>query len=205
MVVPLALMAASLTARSDVPITVDVTSYERVEHALKDGSPDLTAPDNTFARIKYHYVLDVDSDTFPMDSKGDRTVHQNAISFDSYEGYEESGPAPESLSSKFKAVRRLGSGSVERKTGGGTFSELEQTIYKGNRMLAYHVRTTNEQVEIHSEGKLRVTRKWHSTNWSITATVVSDDKPFDVQKADLFAKKASFRVIVDPPIYRFSR
>ena len=188
-----------------MPLTVDVTSYVRVQHALKDGAPDLTAPDNAYSRMQEHYVLFVDSDTFPADSKGDRVVHQKSANFDSYEGTEASAPAPDSLSSKFTAVRMLGAGIVERKTGGGTFPDQEQAIYKGNRMLIYHVRTTQEQVEIHTEGKLRVIRKWHATNWSTFGTIVCDDKPFDVQKADLFAKKANFRAIVAPPIYRFSR
>jgi hypothetical protein len=205
MLVSLAFLATSVTGGQDLPLTVDVTSYVRVQHALKDGSPDLTAPDNTFERDKDHYVLAADSDVLPADAKGNRLVHQNAFSFEIFEGYDETGPTPDSMRSKFTSVGRLGSGSMERKIGGGTIPEQEQLVYKGNRMIVYHVRTTQERVEIHTQGTVRVTRKWHETSWSIFGTMVRDGKPIDVKKPDLFGTKASFRVNVDPPIYRFSR
>jgi hypothetical protein len=205
MVLSLALLAASATQRHDLPFTVDATSYARVQHALKDGSPDLTAPDNTFAVEREYYVLAADSDTLPADSKGNRVVHQASFPFDLIRGYRESGPTPDSMSAKFTAVGRLEDGNFDRKFGSGVIPEQEQVVLKGNRMIVYHVRTTQEQVEIHTLGNQRVTRQSITTSWSIFGTMRSDDKPLDVKKTDIFGLRADFKVTVAPPIYRFSR
>lgn len=204
MLAVLAFITAPIVTCHDVPVVVDVTSYARVQHALRDGTPDLTCPDNTFTRQKEHYVLCADSDTFPADADGSRMVHEPAAAFDLIQGYSESGPAPASLNAKFVAVSKWGVGSVERKTGSGAFPSQDQKVLKGNRFLIYHLRTTTQQVETHTEGNLRVTREWHSVSWSTFGTVVADDKPFDLAKENLFARQASFRMIPAPPIYRFT-
>src|ERR1044072_4727878 len=148
------LQAPGLTQQ---PLTVEVVSYQRVQHALPNGAPDLNAPDNHYIKVRLRYVLAVDSDALTADEKGLRHVDAPERRFSYIESFAASGDARGYLAEAFKEVssaRTFG----RRQVGEVTFGRDQQTVSRGARYVAYFCKTTTEEVETHSDRGDRGTR-----------------------------------------------
>src|SRR3954467_3159677 len=104
MITALVCLHAQASALTRQPLTIDTVSYQCVQKALPNGAPDLAAPDNYYIRVKSHYILFADSDSFAPDSKGTRHVKVPKQDFTTFEDYTETGDARGRLAEAFREI-----------------------------------------------------------------------------------------------------
>lgn len=189
------------------PATIDVVSYQAVEHALPNGAPDTKAANNYYVRIKSHYILATDSDWLTPDDKGSRRVTIPARSYEAYERYEETGKASPLLDKAFLQVGRPSNPAdfLSRKVRWGARDALSQVIFKGGHLVAYDRLTTVEKIETRSFGKERVTRIQRSTDWGGDVNLGRQGDVFDPSAEKVFWSDSKPEIRVDPPVYGFGK
>ena len=166
MILPLPIQApAPVLARQ--PTTIEFTEYQRVQRPLADGTPDLRAPDNFYIRVRYTWLLLLDSDRVTPEADGTRRLHLDGFT-DAYRiEYRQEGRPSKALAERFTEVRPLFNGKSRMETGGTTRGDFDLAVPKGQRHLDYYVHAVVEKVETHTEGRRRVTRTTREAHWSV--------------------------------------
>lgn len=205
MILHLLCLQAQTDALARQPQTIDVVSYQKVQHAMPDGSPDPAAPDNFYVRIKSHYVLITDSDGHPPDETGTRTVRVPERVYFDYQSFEETGKSTPSLRQAFREVMPPSEKSQWRRheAGKASFGSVEQRVSSCYRYFVFHRRTEIEEVETHSEGKRRLTRIARRENWGSHTTVLAKGAIFDPSKERVYWCESKPEVRIDPPVYGY--
>lgn len=165
MILPVNVQAPAL---SQQPTTIEITEYQRVQRPLADGTPDPGAPDNFYIRIRYDWLLLLDSDRVAPDADGTRRLHMDGFKTTDRVEYRQEGRPSKALEERFTEVRPLLKGKSSMETGGSTTrTDFDLDVPKGQRHVDYYIRALVEKVETHTEGKRRVTRTTREAHWSI--------------------------------------
>lgn len=184
---------------------MEVVGYQRVQHALPDGRPDLDAPDNYWVKTTTQWFLVSDSDDVVPDERGVRHVHVPPFCSKGYVRYDSQGRASKKLLASFKEVTF--DGVPLRKPvpdGSGSRSgALDVEMPKCQRVLYWQVRSVVDEVEAHSEGKRRLTRSMRKAFWSVSTQGWTVGKPYIPDRRPMVAREPDPHVQVDPPTFGF--
>lgn len=187
------------------PTTMEVIGYQRVQHALADGTPDLKASNNFYIRTRTQWFLVLDTDTLPIDGNGNRHVKLLPQKNRTYRKIEETGRIRGKLASMFTEV-----GAPDRRERGKTVVKgedssggLEFDRPAKQRLLYWRVRSIAERVETHTEGRRRETRTLKETHWGVSSVGWHPGKPFIPEREPHAIFEARPHVQVDPPTFGF--
>ncbi len=198
------LLIQAQTPLTRQPVSIDVTSYQAVQHALPNGAPDLAAPDNYYVRVDSHFVLVLDSNRFPVERDGKRHVHEAAYATLGQDRYEENRPAVGPVSDLFREVLpranpRLNIDWTSKEVSGPT----DNVVSKGNRLRSFRVFTTIQKVEIHSDKKGQIIRKSTQTSVGSMTQGGYENTIYDPSGERVFWCESKPEVRIDPPKYVF--
>ena len=179
-----------------------MVEYQRVQHALPNGVPDLQAPDNFWIRTDTTWYLMLDSEAVVPDASGTKHLHRPEFRYASYVRYAQEGRAPGKLADRFTEL--WGDRNKLLKTGSGSIGENDEEVPLGTpRRMTLYARTLVERVEVHSEGKRRVTRKQREALWSLNGEGTYRKGPYMPEPHSTLGADADPHVRVDPVTYGY--
>lgn len=185
------------------PTVIEVVGYQRIQHALPNGRPDTTAPDNFYIRTKSTYFLFADSDNVPPDEAGNRNIQLPKFDIEQYEQYKFEGRETKELSAMFKEVTPFDRNWRKAiKIGGGSLKEVDQPVGVGYRIVIFRIHTVSEKVETHTLGRRKSTRRHLQSYWSGSTNGTPNHKPF-VPRIEKMVWFESGTGLFDPPTYRY--
>ena len=185
------------------PSVIEVVGYQRVQHALPDGHPDLAAKDNFYIRTHSTYYLFADSDTLPSEADGTRTVKLPKFDIEECEQYKVEGRESKELAAMFKEVTPMNGKSTKlAKVGRGWLGEVDQPVGVGQRILIFRIHTVSEQVETHALGRRKSTRRHYQSHWGGSIAGTPNHKPF-VPRIEKMAWFEAGSGLFEPPTYGY--
>jgi len=185
------------------PTTMEVVGYQRVQHALPDGRPDLKAPDNYYIQTRTQWYLQADSDTLPVDQSGNYQIHLPEMKATLFERYEEKGRAKGKLADAFTEIWPFAKKGTLVERGSMTSGAMDYTRHRKQRVLHWWIRSVTTKVETHTLGKHRATRTLTSTEWSSSTQGWETGKPW-IPNTDPMVTFEPGKHVVDAPTYGYS-
>jgi len=186
------------------PTTMEVVGYQRVQHALPDGRPDLDAPDNFYIQTRTQWFLQSDTDSLPLDQNGKYHLQLPKFEATIYERYEEKGKSSGKLGDKFIEVLPQEKKGQFREVGKITSGGMENTGERCQRVLYWRVRSITTKVETHTIGRRRATRTLTSANWSFSSAGWPTGKTYIPDTDPKVIFESGKHVQVDTPIYGYA-
>ena len=188
---------------SSQPTTVSYVVYQRVQHALPDGTPDPKAPDNFYIRQTCTWFLTSDTDAITPDATGTKHVHHGGYRWRMFSKFKQQGRLRGGLHDRFTQV--YPDGKAVMQTGSVSVPACDDAYPSGTgRHVGGVLRTIMERVETHTEGRNRATLIQRENWWAQVGGGMNGHDPFIPSLDAGVATEAIPSVLAAPPVFGYT-
>ncbi|RYG34912.1 hypothetical protein EON81_14215 [bacterium] len=207
MFAPMLLAQVPDAATGQQPTSMEVVGYQRVQHALPDGRPDPSATDNYYVRTRSQWFLMADSDTLPINDKGQHHIvfperFTREYKIDNQFG--ELGKGPFGIFKELNYINPEDRGK-QVKSSWGRMAGMNFFRPASQRMLLFHIRTVVDQVEIRSVGKKSAIRTSRHSHWGVSSQGWTSGKPFLPKPEPQIYYESTAGHVYEPPVYGYGQ